>query len=42
MKAGLEIVEAICYKLKLFGVPIDGFSNVLCDNEAVYNNTITS
>ena len=24
----------------MFGLPIDGSANVLCDNEAVYKNTI--
>ena len=41
MKAGVEMVEALRYKLRMFGVPIYGYANVLCDNEAVYNNTIT-
>jgi hypothetical protein len=27
------------YKLHMFGVPIDGPSNIFCNNEAVYHNT---
>ena len=41
MKAGVDMVEALCYKLRMFGVPIYGSANVFCDNEAVYKNTIT-
>ena len=32
--------EALRYKLRMFGVPIDGPTNVFCDNEAVYKNTV--
>ena len=41
MKAGVEMVEALCYKLQMFGISIDGSSNVFCDHEVIYNNTIT-
>ena len=41
MKVGVEMVESLRYKLLMFGVPIDGSANVLCDNKAVYKNTIT-
>ena len=41
MKAGVDMVEALSYKLWMFGLPIDGSDNVLCDNKAVYKNTIT-
>ena len=41
IKAGMEIVEALRYKLQMFKVPIYGSTNVFCDNEAGYNNTIT-
>ena len=41
MKTGVEMVEALRYKLRMFGVPIneDSPANVFCDNEAVYKNT---
>ena len=39
MKNAVELVEAMRYKLRMFGVPIDGATNVFCDNEAVYKNT---
>ena len=41
MKTGVDMVEALCYKLQMFVVPIDGSDNVFCNNEAVYKNTIT-
>ena len=28
-----------CYKLRMFGIPIEGPTNVFCDNEAVFKNT---
>ena len=33
------MIEALRYKLRMFGVPIDGATNVYCDNEAVFKNT---
>ena len=39
MKVAVEMIEALRYKLRMFGVPIDGATNVFCDNEAVYKNT---
>ena len=41
MKSGVEMFEALRYKLRMFGVPIDGSANVFCDNKAIYKNTIT-
>ncbi|KAI2498409.1 Reverse transcriptase (RNA-dependent DNA polymerase) [Fragilaria crotonensis] len=39
MKNAVELIEALRYKLRMFGVPIDGPTNIFCDNEAVYKNT---
>lgn len=39
MKTAVEQVEALRYKLRMFGVPIDGPTNVFGDNEAVVKNT---
>ena len=39
MRCAVEMLEALRYKLRMFGVPIDGPANVYCDNEAVYKNT---
>ena len=41
MKADVDMIEALSYNPRMFGVPIDGSANVFCDNEAVYKNTIT-
>ena len=39
MRCAVDIVEALRYKLRIFGVLIDRPANVYCDNEAVYKNT---
>ena len=39
MKNAVELTEALRYKLRMFGVPLDGPTNMFCDNEAVYKNT---
>ena len=31
----VELIAALRYKLRMFGVPVDVPSNILCDNEAV-------
>ena len=35
----MEMIKSLRYKLRMFGIPIDGPANVFCDNEAVYKNT---
>ena len=39
MKTAVEQIEALRYKLRMFGIPIEGSMNVFCDNEAVFKNT---
>jgi hypothetical protein len=39
MKNVIELIESLRYKLRTFGVPIDGPTNIFCDNEAMYKNT---
>ena len=41
MKNSVELIAALRYKLRMFWVPIDGSTNIFCDNEAVYNNAST-
>ena len=36
LKTGAELVEALGYKLGMFGAPIEGTTKIYCDNEAVY------
>jgi hypothetical protein len=38
MKICTEMVEGLCYKLRMFGIPIRGPANIFCDNEAVVKN----
>ena len=33
------MIEGIRYKLRMFGIPVDGGTNVSCDNEAVVHNS---
>ena len=35
----VELIESLCYKLRMFGVTIDGPTNVFCNNDAVCSNT---
>ena len=35
MKNAVELIEALQYKLRMFGVPINGPTNIFYDNEAV-------
>jgi hypothetical protein len=39
MKIAVELIEGLRYKLRMFGIPIDGPTNVFCDNMAVVKNT---
>ena len=38
MKNVVELIEALRYKLHMLGVPINGPTNIFCDNEAVTKN----
>ena len=35
MENAIELIEALRYKLRMFGVPVDGATNIFCNNEAV-------
>ena len=39
MKTATEMIQALRYKLCLMGIPIDGPTNMFCDNEAVVRNS---
>ena len=39
MKTCMESIVALRYKLRMFGVPIDGPADVLCDNQSVVLNS---
>ena len=38
LRIAAEKIIALRYKLRMFGIPIEGHANVFCDNEAVYKN----
>ena len=38
MKTVVEQIESLRYKLRMFGVPLEGTTNVFCNNEAVFKN----
>ena len=38
MKTVVEQIEALRYKLCMFGVPLEGPTNIFCDNESVFKN----
>jgi hypothetical protein len=40
VKNVIELIESIKYKLRMFGVPIDGPMIIVCNNEAVHKNTL--
>jgi len=39
LRIATELIEALRYKLRMFGVPLDGPTNVLCDNKSVVDNS---
>ena len=39
LKTATEMIIALRYKLRMFGIPIDGPANVMCDNEAVFKSS---
>ena len=38
LRIASDLIISLRYKLRMFGIPIDGPTNVFCDNEAVYKN----
>ena len=38
IKMAVEQNESLWYRLRMFGVHLEGPTNVFCDNEAVFNN----
>ena len=33
-----ELIVVLCYKIRMFGVPLDGLADVFCDNRVVLMN----
>ena len=40
MRIAKDLVVALRYKCRMFGIPIDGPTDVMCDNQGVVNNTL--
>ena len=38
MRQAIDLVRGLRYKLRMFGIPIEGPSDVFCDNESVFKN----
>ena len=38
MRICVDMIEALRYKLRMFGIPVDGPANVFCDNNSVVIN----
>ena len=39
LKIATELIEGLRYKLRMFGVPIEGEARVFCDNESVVKSS---
>ena len=42
LKNAVELVTKIRYKLRMFGVPVDGPTDIFCNNEDVYKKSSTT
>ena len=40
LRVATNMIEALKYKLRCFGIPIDGPATVLCDDKSVVTNSI--
>ena len=38
LRLATKLVMSLRYKLRMFGIPIDGHTDICCDNESVYKN----
>jgi hypothetical protein len=39
MKTAINMIEGLCYKLQMMGIPLIGSTSVFCDNESVVKNS---
>ncbi len=39
MRIAVDMIKALRYKLRMFGIPIEGPANVFCDNKSVVTNS---
>jgi hypothetical protein len=40
LKTAIDQVDALRYKLRMFGIPLNGPTSIFCDNEAVVKNAV--
>ena len=40
LRIATDIIDSLLYKLRCFGVPVDGPTEVFCDNNSAVNNSI--
>jgi hypothetical protein len=38
MRQAIELVRSLRYKLRMFGIPFEGPTDIFCDNESVFKN----
>ncbi len=38
MWQAIELVKSLRYKLRMFGIPVEGPADIFCDNESVFKN----
>ena len=41
LRTGVEMIESLRYKLRMFGIPIENPTYVFCDNQSVITNSTT-
>jgi hypothetical protein len=41
LKIAVELNEALRYKIRMMGIPIEGPKNAFCDNQSVVTNSVT-
>ena len=39
LRIATELIQGLRYKLRMFGVPIDGHAQIFCDNKSVVKNS---
>jgi hypothetical protein len=39
MKTAIDMIEGLCYKLRMMGIPLHGPTSVFCNNQSVVKNT---
>jgi hypothetical protein len=39
MRIAVDLIESLRYKLRMFGIPLQGTANVFCDNKSAVNNS---